>query len=155
MYPTNQIILGGDSMFNPMDDIDVQIQKMEAYKQKLKQMQMAQKPQRLIWDDIDTEINPMSEEQKFRLLQDPEYAEIYNELQMMVQNEILNLVKGRIESTERGRELLSKQLRIVRRLKSKIISDTNKEMELFNKFREFSKTNPSVTYEEFIKANMQ
>lgn len=26
MYPTNQIILGGDSMFNPMDDIDVQIQ---------------------------------------------------------------------------------------------------------------------------------
>lgn len=155
MYPTNQIILGGDSMFNPMDDIDVQIQKMEAYKQKLKQMQMSQKPQRLIWDDIDTEINPMSEEQKFRLLQDPEYAEIYNELQMMVQNEILNLVKGRIESTERGRELLSKQLRIVRRLKSKIISDTNKEMELFNKFREFSKTNPSVTYEEFIKANMQ
>lgn len=155
MYPTNQIILGGDSMFNPMDDIDVQIQKMEAYKQKLRQMKMSQNPQRLIWDDIDSEVNPMSEEQKFRLLQDPEYAEIYNELQMMVQNEILNLVKGRIESTERGRELLSKQLRIVRRLKSKIISDTNKEMELFNKFREFSKTNPSVTYEEFIKANMQ
>lgn len=155
MYPTNQIILGGDSMFNPMDDIDIQIQKMEAYKQKLKQMKMSQNPQRLIWDDIDSEVNPMSEEQKFRLLQDPEYAEIYNELQMMVQNEILNLVKGRIESTERGRELLSKQLRIVRRLKSKIISDTNKEMELFNKFREFSKTNPSVTYEEFIKANMQ
>ena len=155
MYPTNQIILGGDSMFNPMDDIDVQIQKMEAYKQKLKQMQMSQQPQRLIWDDIDAEVNPMSEEQKFRLLQDTEYAEVYNELQLMVQNEILNLVKGRIESTERGRELLSKQLRIVRRLKSKIISDTNKEMELFNKFREFSKTNPSVTYEEFIKANMQ
>lgn len=155
MYPTNQIILGGDSMFNPMDDIDIQIQKMEAYKQKLRQMKMSQNPQRLIWDDIDSEVNPMSEEQKFRLLQDPEYAEIYNELQMMVQNEILNLVKGRIESTERGRELLSKQLRIVRRLKSKIISDTNKEMELFNKFREFSKTNPSVTYEEFIKANMQ
>ena len=155
MYPTNQIILGGDSMFNPMDDIDVQIQKMEAYKQKLRQMKMSQNPQRLIWDDIDSEVNPMSEEQKFRLLQDPEYAEIYNELQIMVQNEILNLVKGRIESTERGRELLSKQLRIVRRLKSKIISDTNKEMELFNKFREFSKTNPSVTYEEFIKANMQ
>lgn len=155
MYPTNQIILGGDSMFNPMDDIDAQIQKMEAYKQKLRQMKMSQNPQRLIWDDIDSEVNPMSEEQKFRLLQDPEYAEIYNELQMMVQNEILNLVKGRIESTERGRELLSKQLRIVRRLKSKIISDTNKEMELFNKFREFSKTNPSVTYEEFIKANMQ
>lgn len=155
MYPTNQIILGGDSMFNPMDSIDAQIQKMEMYKQKLKQMQMSQQPQKLIWDDIDAEVTPMSDEQKARLLQDIEYAEVYNELQVMVQNEILNLVKGRIESTERGRELLSKQLRIVRKLKNKIISDTNREMELFNKFREFSKTNPSVTYEEFIKSNLQ
>lgn len=142
-------------MFNPMDSIDAQIQKMEMYKQKLKQMQMSQQPQKLIWDDIDAEVTPMSDEQKARLLQDIEYAEVYNELQVMVQNEILNLVKGRIESTERGRELLSKQLRIVRKLKNKIISDTNREMELFNKFREFSKTNPSVTYEEFIKSNLQ
>lgn len=154
MYPTNQIILGGDSMFNSIDDIDLQIQRMESYKQKLKQLQGVQKPQRLIWDDIDFEVNPMSEEQKLRLLQDPEYAEIYNELQIMVQNEILNLVKGRIESTERGKELLSKQLRTVRKLKNKIISDTNKEMELFTKFKEYSKNNPNVTYEEFIKANI-
>lgn len=154
MYPTNQIILGGDSMFNSIDDIDLQIQRMESYKQKLKQLQGVQKPQRLIWDDIDFEVNPMSEEQKLRLLQDPEYAEIYNELQIMVQNEILNLVKARIESTERGKELLSKQLRTVRKLKNKIISDTNKEMELFTKFKEYSKNNPNVTYEEFIKANI-
>jgi hypothetical protein len=72
----------------------------------------------------------------------------------MVQNEILNLVKVRIESTERGKELLSKQLRTVRKLKNKIISDTNKEMELFTKFKEYSKNNPNVTYEEFIKANI-
>lgn len=154
MYPTNQIILGGDSMFNSIDDIDLQIQRMESYKQKLKQLQGVQKPQRLIWDDIDFEVNPMSEEQKLRLLQDPEYAEIYNELQIMVQNEILNLVKARIESTERGKDLLSKQLRTVRKLKNKIISDTNKEMELFTKFKEYSKNNPNVTYEEFIKANI-
>ena len=38
MYPVNQVILGGDSMFNSLDDIDTQIQKMEAYRQKLKQL---------------------------------------------------------------------------------------------------------------------
>ena len=38
MYPVNQVILGGDSMFNSnLDDLDVQIQRMEAYRQKLKQ----------------------------------------------------------------------------------------------------------------------
>lgn len=121
-----------------LDDIDAQINKMQAYRNKLRQ---ASQPQRLIWDEIDAEIIPMTDEQKARLLQDPEYAEVYTELQTIVQNEILNLVKGRIESTERGREL-----------KNKIISDTNREMELFNRFREYSKQHPDVTYEDFIKA---
>ena len=39
-------------------------------------------------------------------------------------------------------------------LKEKIIQETNREMEMFRKFREFSKTHPEVTYEEFIKASM-
>jgi hypothetical protein len=30
----------------------------------------------------------------------------------------------------------------------------NKEMELFRKFREFSKSHPEVTYEEFIKSQL-
>jgi hypothetical protein len=155
MYPVNQVFLGGDPMMGNLDDLDAQIRRMEVYKQKLKQMQMQnQQPQKLIWDEIDAEIAPMSDEQKERLLQDQEYAEVYTEIQIAVQNEILNLVKGRIEGTERGKELLSKQLRLVRKLKTKIINDTNREMELFNRFKEYSKQHPDVTYEDFIKANL-
>lgn len=152
-YPINQVFLGSP-LDNNLDDIDVQIKKMEDYRNRLRQVQSVQQPHKLIWDEIDAEIIPMTEEQKARLLQDPEYADIYAELQNIVQAEILNLVKGRIENTERGRELLSKQLRIVKKLKGKIISDTNREMELFNRFREYSKQNPSATYEDFIKASL-
>lgn len=109
---------------------------------------------RMIWDDIDAEINPMSDEQKSRLLQDEDYVDTYTRIQDMVQAEILSLVKGRIEATPEGKELLQRQLKIVRSLKSKIIQDTNREMEMFRKFREFSKAHPEVTYDEFIKANM-
>ena len=158
MYPVNQVILGSEPMFNSLDDIDVQIQKMEAYRQRLKQLKESQSPQpqqgKLIWNEIDMEVSPMSEEQKGRLLQDSEYMEIYNELQSMVQNEILNLVKGKIENTERGKELLSKQLKVVKRLKTKIINDTNIEMELFKKFKEYSKTHPNASYDEFLKENL-
>ena len=160
MYPVNQVILGGESMFNNLDDIDMQIQRMEAYRQKLKQLRESQQqPQpvqqrQLVWDEIDAEIAPMSNEQKSRLLQDADYVDTYNELQSIVQSELLNLVKGRIESTERGKELLSKQLKIVRRLKTKIIDDTNREMELFKKFKEYSKEHPNASYEEFIKENI-
>lgn len=152
MYPVNQVILGGESMFNNIDDIDTQIQKMEAYRQKLKQLKDT--PKSLIWDRIDAEISPLSGEQKNRLLQNKEYLDTYNEIQSLVQLEILNLVKGKIENTERGRELLNRQLNIVRSIKGKIIEETNREMELFNKFKEYSKIHPNTSYDEFLKSDL-
>ena len=152
MYPVNQVILGGESMFNNIDDIDTQIQKMEAYRQKLKQLKDT--PKSLIWDRIDAEISPLSSEQKNRLLQNQEYLETYNEIQSLVQLEILNLVKGKIESTDRGRELLNRQLTVIKSIKNKIIEETNREMELFNKFKEYSKNHPNTSYEEFLKSDV-
>ena len=46
---------------------------------------------------------------------------------------------------------LIRQLSVVKKLKNKIVQETDNEMAIFNKFREFSKDNPSLTYEEFCK----
>lgn len=165
MVPINQVILGGDPLLGNSvvgNSLEEQLQLIEKYKQNLEaakqlrqQTQPIQQPaQRLIWDEVDAEITPMTDEQKAMLLQDEDYVDTYTKIQTMVQNEILNLVKSRIESTPEGKELLQSQLKIVKKLKGKIIQETNREMEMFRKFREFSKTNPEVTYEEFIKANM-
>lgn len=167
MIPINQVILGGGDplLGNSMvgNSLDEQLQLIEKYKQNLEaakqlrqQAQSVQQPvpQRMIWDEIDAEINPMTDEQKARMLQDEDYVDTYTKIQDMVQAEILNLVKGRIEATPEGKELLQRQLKIVKKLKGKIIQETNREMEMFRKFREFSKTHPEVTYEEFIKASM-
>lgn len=168
MIPVNQVILGGDPLLGGSvigNSLDEQLQLLERYKQNLeaaKQMKQQIQPQttqavpvqKLIWDDIDAEVEPMTEEQKSRLFQDDDYVETYTKIQNMVNAEILNLVKSRIESTQEGKELLSHQLKTVKRLKSKIIDETNREMEMFRKFREFSKQPPEVTYEEFIKSNM-
>ena len=162
MLPVNQFILGGDSMLNSnLDDIDSQIQRMELYRQRLKQLkeqsqsnQTQPSQKSIIWDQIDQEINPMTDEQKNRLLQDQEYITNYNELQNLVQMELLNLVKAKIENTDRGQELLKGQLKRVKQLKSKIIDDTNREMQLFKKFQEYSKSHTGITYEEFLKENV-
>ena len=166
MVPINQVILGGgDPLLGSSvigNNLDEQLQLIEKYKQSLeaaKQMKQQMQPaapiqQKLIWDEVDAEIGPMSDEQKSMLFQDEDYVDTYTKIQSMVQNEILNLVKGRIESTPEGKELLQSQLKIVKRLKGKIIQETNREMEMFRKFREFSKQHPEVTYEEFIKASM-
>ena len=96
----------------------------------------------------------MTDEQKSRLLQTEDYVKTYTKIQNIVNAELLNLVKGRVESTPEGKELLSYQLKTVKRLKGKIIDETNREMEMLRRFREYSKQHPGVTYDEFIKANM-
>lgn len=165
MYPVNQVFVGGDplltssSPINNIPNIDEQIQFLEKQKQIIEAAQQQkiqpQQSKRLIWDEIDFEIAPLTDEQKTMLFQNEEYSDIYNRLQIMVQSELLNLVKGRIESTEEGKELLNTQLRLVRKLKNNIVDSTNREMEMFRRFREFSKQNPSITYDEFVKLNIK
>ena len=156
MYPVNQVILGGDPIINQMNDFDTQMQMLEIQKKKLQQLkQQAQTaPQIFIWDEIDAEVRPLSEEQRERLMANRDYVHNYNAIQTLVQAELINLIKGKIESTPEGKELLQSQLKLTKQLKGQIIEDTNREMQTFKKFKEFSKTNPGVTYEEFIKASM-
>jgi hypothetical protein len=63
-------------------------------------------------------------------------------------------VKAKIESTPEGKELLQSQLKLVKKLKTRIIEETNKELEMFKKFKEYSKTNSDLTYDNFIKNNI-
>lgn len=157
MYPVNQVIVGGsDPMLNGIQDIDSQMKMLESYKQKLQQLKYGQPSMntKLIWDDIDSELQPLTQEQRNLMFNNEDYLNNYNKLQTLVQAELLNLVKGKIESTKEGKELLESQLKLVKKLKSNIIESTNKEMETFKKFREFSKQNPNSTYEDFIKSNL-
>lgn len=144
MIPVNQVILGGgDPLLGTTTigtTIEDQLQFLEKQKQLLenaRQRQLQQLPQpaqpqvqqKLIWDEIDNEIEPMTDEQKNMLFKDEDYVETYNKLQSMVQAEILSLVKARIENTQEGKELLSNQLKIVKKLKGKIIDTTNREID--------------------------
>lgn len=174
MIPVNQFILGGsDPLLYPSEkmtnSIDEQIAFLQSQKQAINEayrrnaipnanngvtqnQQVTQQPTTQgIWDAIDAEIAPLTQEQQNMLLSNQDYINNYNALQSMVQAEVLNLVRGKIEASEDGKHLLEEQLKLVKLLKSKIVEVTNKEMELFKAFKEASKTNPNLTYEEFLK----
>jgi len=174
MIPVNQFILGGsDPLLYPSEkmtnSIDEQIAFLQSQKQAINEayrrnaipnanngvtqnQQVTQQPiTQGIWDAIDAEIAPLTQEQQNMLLSNQDYVNNYNALQSMVQAEVLNLVRGKIEASEDGKHLLEEQLKLVKLLKSKIVEVTNKEMELFKAFKEASKTNPNLTYEEFLK----
>ena len=96
-------------------------------------------------------MSSLTENQKARFFEDSEYTEITNSLQKIVQIELLNLVKSKIENSSEGKDLLQRQLKLVKKLKAKIVEETDNEIAIFKKFREFSKDNPNLTYEEFVK----
>lgn len=155
MMPVNQVIVGGDPLLNTNSfNIEEQLRQLEARKQTLEAMKLntPTAPQPIIWNEIDTEIKVLTPTQIQKLFESEEYVGVYSKIQELVNAELLNLVKYKVESSVEGNNLLREQLRILKTLKSKIIEDTDREVALFKQFKEFSKTNPNVTYDEFLKA---
>lgn len=156
MVPISQINIGGDPLLsNAGLNIEEQLRQLELRRQSLESLKQlnpqAMPNSSVIWNEIDSEVKVLSNEQLQKLFENEDYVRIYSRIQELVNAEIINLVKGRIESTSEGRQLLQEQLNIVRRMKPKIVEDSNREVELFRRFREFSKTNPGITYEDFLK----
>jgi hypothetical protein len=156
MMPINQITIGGDPLLGtPSYNIEEQLRQLEARRQTLESMKQLNPQaiqQSVLWDSIDSEIKVLSQDQLSRLFENQEYIATYTRIQELVNTEIINLVKARIENTTEGKQLLQEQLNIIRKMKPTIIEETNREVELFKRFREYSKNNPNITYEEFIKA---
>lgn len=154
--PINQITIGGDPLLGtPSYNIEEQLRQLEARKQALESMKQLNPQaiqQSVLWDSIDSEIKVLSQDQLSKLFENQEYIATYTRIQELVNTEIINLVKARIENTTEGKQLLQEQLNIIRKMKPTIIEETNREVELFKRFREYSKNNPNITYEEFIKA---
>lgn len=103
------------------------------------------------WEDIDKEVASLNDDQKQILSKDETYNSIGQELQILIQQELVNSVKNKVANTEYGKELLEKQLKNIKDKKSKIIEESNKEIELFKKFQIAIQANPNLTYAEFIK----
>lgn len=148
----NQFILGGGDPVLAGTQIDEQIQLLESQKQLLmarqrqmqqgaivqQQQQLGQQPQAAqvsLWDSIDAEVEPLTNEQRQLLLSNEEYVNNYNALQNMVQVEVLNLVRAKIENSEEGRNLLTTQLKLVKSLKTGIVEkfDMDKAHKVYEK----------------------
>lgn len=146
-------ILTGSTYNNPdyFKGLDEEIARLKELKQNMVQRATPVQPHVSIWDEIDKEVSALTNEQQSILAQDETYVSIDRELQMMIQQELINSVKGRIENSPHGKELLNAQLKNIRDKKKQIVEASNKEMELFKKFQVAVQVNPNLTYAEFIK----
>lgn len=109
-----------------------QSQIIEEYRRKIETQSTSRTP---MWDKIDAEIAPLTDEQKVRVYNDSDYLEIQNQLQVLVSEQILHIVKPYIEQTEKGKELLGKMYDTVIVAKKQVVAEMNKELEEFRKWK--------------------
>lgn len=146
-------ILAGNNYSVPdyFKGLDDEINRLNELKQRITQRQNAPQSHYSIWDEIDKEVSALTDEQKSILGKDETYVSIDRELQMMIQQELINSVRDKVENSPRGKELLETQLKNIRDKKKHIVEESNKEMELFKKFQVAVQINPNITYSEFVK----
>lgn len=141
--------------YTPMDmteELDRKIQYLQTQKEQFVAMQNnAKVSQKSLWIEIDNEIRSLNEEQRTLLFQDKTYMNIDTELQFLVQQAIIESVKGVVEKSPRGKELLQNQLNYIKSNKENIIRESNRKYEVFEKFKIAAQANPNLTYKEFCE----
>lgn len=118
---------------------------LNRYNQSLSQVQLSP-----IWNEIDRELSTLTEIQIKQLYYNENYVNISAKIQELVAAALLETVKAKIENTPLGKELLTNQLQLLRSLKDEIITSTSKDLEMLQRFKEYSKENPDITYKEFL-----
>lgn len=124
------------------------IQLMEDYRRK------AEFPQNRnpLWEKLDAEVSALTDTQKKSLMEDEDYKAAQDELAVKIQEHLLQLVKPRIEATEDGQKLLQKVYDAAVVAKKKVVAESNKEMELFKQWQNYSTAHPEATYQQFMEA---
>lgn len=118
--------------------------------QELRNMPVHSAPQKTstpLWDEIDKVVSSLNEQEKAVLENNTEYYENSVAIQGMVNAEILSLVKGRVESSREGRDILERQLSLVRRMSKEAREETAKRDALF---REYITQHGDKTWQEFV-----
>ena len=103
-----------------------------------------------LWTKIDAEVANIDKYTSDALSNDENYKSINTQLQNIVQQELLFLVRDKVEQREDGKQLLEKQLQIIKQIKSNVSDKRNKDIDLFNRFKEYSRIHPETTYEQFL-----
>lgn len=143
--------------YNHMNDytkeIDERLRYLQAMKERMSnQNQIANNQKDSLWSAIDKEISGLNEEQRNILFNDNKYIQIDTQLKQLVQEALINSVKNVVEQSPVGKELLTQQLNFIKSSKNAIIAESNKKLELFEKFQIATKANPNLTYKEFCES---
>lgn len=143
-YPTTQEMQSG------YETMERQLAELRQNRQTIN-MQARLSPTPL-WDEIDKIEDALTDGQRQEMMSNQEYANSLQYISKMVQDEVLRIVRPRIEATKQGTNALSKHLEITKRIKKDIAKESERRSALLN---EYLSGHSDMTWNDFIRLKQE
>lgn len=88
-----------------------------------------------LWTEIDREVSSLTEDQRNILFNSETYSSIDTELKLLIQQALINSVKSVVESSEVGKDLLTKQLNLLKVVRIKLLHNLIKKLKCLKSFK--------------------
>lgn len=122
-------LLGGRSYDAPSYEREEQMRQ-----QYVQQFQHYTKPLCPIWDEIDGIVDKMSDAEKEFLASDETYRESTKAVQVILEREILRMMRPTIEATQDGKAALEAHLALVKKAQKRAKEESTKQQALLNEY---------------------
>lgn len=105
-------------------------------------------PQAPVWDEIDTIVSGLSEQEYQFICSNQEFQDSNNNVQALLQREYLRIMRPIVENTKDGKQALENHLTIVKRLRGYAREEVNKKNALLDEYLENYSDRP---FSEFME----
>lgn len=157
----NMFTPGYDPLLGSNQNIETRMQELKALKDMIEQKeqslgqikaQMVQpqtsQPKAPIWDEIDSIIQGLSDEEYEFVTQNEEFMESSENIKIILNSAYMEMMRPIIENSEKGKEALDAHLTLVKRLKKAAHSEVTKQMA---DFKEYMEKYSNMTYADYQK----
>lgn len=121
---------------DPMAQLEEEKRKLEEKMSQLRQTgpQQQMRPQAPVWDEIDTIVSGLSDQELQFLNSNQEFQESSANVQAILQREYLRIMRPVVESTKDGKQALENHLTLIKRLRNYARDEVNKKYSLFDEY---------------------
>lgn len=152
---------GYDPLLGSNQNIETRMQELKALKDMIEQKEQSlgqikaqmvqpqvQQPKAPIWDEIDSIIQGLSDEEYDFVTANDEFVESSEKIKGILNSAYMEMMRPIIENSEKGKEALDAHLTLVKRLKKAAHSEVTKQMA---DFKEYMEKYPNMTYADYQK----
>lgn len=142
---------------DPMAQLEEEKKRLEEKMAQLRQSapQQQMRPQSPVWDEIDTIVSGLSDQELQYINSNREFQESSDNVQAILQREYLRIMRPVVEATKDGKQALENHLTLIKRLRNYAREEVNKKNALLDEYIEKYSEMPFAEFLEMKKGKKQ